>query len=52
MENFTTPTSEFDVELVEMVSLETNDLQVEELEDRIEMAAGINWCWCCWFNEA
>ncbi len=47
MENVTTFSTELDAELVEFVSLDADALQVEELEDRLEMAAGTDACCCC-----
>ena len=47
MDNFTTVTTDLDTELVALVSLDANELQVEELEDRLEMAAGTFCCCCC-----
>jgi len=47
MENFTIATTDLDTELVELVSLDANELLVEELEDRLEMAAGTFCCCCC-----
>jgi hypothetical protein len=46
MEN-STLTLDLDTELVALVSLDEHDLQVEELEDRLEMAAGTFCCCCC-----
>lgn len=47
MENFTIAATDLDTELVALVSLDENNLQVEELEDRLEMAAGTFCCCCC-----